>query len=31
MSINLKKKILAMDHKGELAHLKLEANGIDEL
>lgn len=31
MFTNFKKNMLAIDHEGELVHLKLEANGIDDL
>jgi hypothetical protein len=31
MFTNFKQKMLAIDHEGELVHLKLEANGVDDL
>ncbi len=31
MFTNFKKKMLAIDHEGELVHLKLEANDVDDL
>jgi hypothetical protein len=31
MLTNFKKKMLAIDHEGELVHLKLEANDVDDI
>jgi hypothetical protein len=30
MFSNFKNKMLAIDHKGEVVHLKLEVNGVDD-